>query len=131
MSQNADIQISAISAVKIFADSRYADIEKKCRYADIADADINIGTPLHLLARICNSLIRTWIFFSLLNSKPLFTRLVLALAHLEVTGLLSGSYWLLPGFFLLFTDWEQQCIQALVTQAQPQESKFNLIRKKV
>ncbi len=30
----------------MFADSRYADIEKKCRYADIADADINIGTPL-------------------------------------------------------------------------------------
>ncbi len=43
---NADIQISAISALKMFADSRYADIEKKCRYADIADADINIGTPL-------------------------------------------------------------------------------------
>ena len=46
MSQNADIQISAISALKMFADSRYANIEKKCRYADIADADINIGTPL-------------------------------------------------------------------------------------
>ena len=46
MAQNADIQISAISALKMFADSRYADIEKKCRYADIADADINIGTPL-------------------------------------------------------------------------------------
>ncbi len=30
----------------MFADSRYADIEKKCRYADIANADINIGTPL-------------------------------------------------------------------------------------
>ncbi len=30
----------------MFADSRYADIEKKCRYADFADADINIGTPL-------------------------------------------------------------------------------------
>ncbi len=30
----------------MFADSRYADIEKTCRYADIADADINIGTPL-------------------------------------------------------------------------------------
>ncbi len=43
---NADIQISAISALKMFADSRYADIEKKCRYANIADADINIGTPL-------------------------------------------------------------------------------------
>ncbi len=27
-------------------DNRYSDIEKKCRYADIADADINIGTPL-------------------------------------------------------------------------------------
>ncbi len=46
VSPNADIQISAISAQKLFADSRYADIEKKCRYADIADADINIGTPL-------------------------------------------------------------------------------------
>ncbi len=30
----------------MFADSRYAEIEKKCRYANIADADINIGTPL-------------------------------------------------------------------------------------
>ncbi len=28
MAQNADIQISAISALKMFADSRYADIEK-------------------------------------------------------------------------------------------------------
>ena len=46
MSPNADIQISAISALRMFADSRYADIEQKCRYADIADADINIGTPL-------------------------------------------------------------------------------------
>ena len=36
MSPNADIQISAL---KMFADSRYADI-------DIADADINIGTSL-------------------------------------------------------------------------------------
>ncbi len=33
----------------MFADSRYADIEKKCRYADIADADINIGTPLFFI----------------------------------------------------------------------------------
>ncbi len=33
----------------MFADSRYADIENKCRYADIADADINIGTPLVLM----------------------------------------------------------------------------------
>ncbi len=48
MFPNADIQISAISALKMFADSRYADIKKKCRYADIADADINIGTPLQL-----------------------------------------------------------------------------------
>ena len=48
IAQNADIQISAISALKMFADNRYADIEKKCRYADIADADINIGTPLML-----------------------------------------------------------------------------------
>ncbi len=32
MAQNADIQISAISALKMLADSRYADIEKKCRY---------------------------------------------------------------------------------------------------
>ena len=39
----SDIQISA---PKMFADNRYADIEKKCRYADIADADINIGTSL-------------------------------------------------------------------------------------
>ncbi len=46
MAQNADIQISAISALKMFADNRYADIEKMCRYADIADADINIGTSL-------------------------------------------------------------------------------------
>ncbi len=46
---NADIQISAISALKMFADSRYADVEKKCRYADIADADINIGTPLLIM----------------------------------------------------------------------------------
>ncbi len=45
MAPNADIEISAISALKMFADSRYADIEKKCRYADIADANINIGTP--------------------------------------------------------------------------------------
>ncbi len=30
----------------MFADSRYADMEKKCRYADIADTDINIGTSL-------------------------------------------------------------------------------------
>ncbi len=37
---------SAISALKMFADSRYADIAKKWRYADIADADINICTPL-------------------------------------------------------------------------------------
>ncbi len=47
-----DIQISAISAEKMFADSRYADIEKKCRYADIADiadADINTGTSLVFL----------------------------------------------------------------------------------
>ncbi len=44
MAQSADIQISAISALKMFADNRYADIEKKCRYADIADADIHIGT---------------------------------------------------------------------------------------
>ena len=30
---NADIKISAISALKMFADSRYADTEKKkCRY---------------------------------------------------------------------------------------------------
>ncbi len=35
----------------MFADSRYADIEKKCRYADIADADINIGTPLLIIYR--------------------------------------------------------------------------------
>ncbi len=46
MSWNADIKISAISALELFADSRYADIEKKCRYADIADADMNIGTSL-------------------------------------------------------------------------------------
>ena len=46
MAQNADIQISAISALKMFADSRYANIEQKCRYAEIADADINIGTSL-------------------------------------------------------------------------------------
>ncbi len=46
MSQNANSQISAISTLKMFADSRYAEIEKKCRYADIADADMNIGTPL-------------------------------------------------------------------------------------
>ncbi len=49
MALNADIEISAISALKLFADSRYADIEKKCRYADIADADINIGTPLDII----------------------------------------------------------------------------------
>ncbi len=30
----------------MFADSRYADIEKKCQHADIADAYINIDTPL-------------------------------------------------------------------------------------
>ncbi len=30
----------------MFADSRYAHIEKKCGSADIADADINIGTSL-------------------------------------------------------------------------------------
>ena len=53
MAQNADIQISAISALKMFADNRYADIEKKCRYADIADADINIGTPLKPNILLC------------------------------------------------------------------------------
>ena len=47
MAQNADIQISAL---KMFADNRYADIEKKCRYADIAD--INIGTSLGISAKI-------------------------------------------------------------------------------
>ncbi len=46
MASNADIQISAISALKVIADSRYADIGKKCWYADVADADINIGTSL-------------------------------------------------------------------------------------
>ncbi len=50
MAPNADIQISAISAMKMFADSRYADIGKKCRYADIADADINIGTSLERIS---------------------------------------------------------------------------------
>ena len=30
----------------MFADSRYADIEKKSWYANVADANINIGTPL-------------------------------------------------------------------------------------
>ncbi len=35
-----------ISALKMFDDSRYADIDKKSRYADIANADINISTPL-------------------------------------------------------------------------------------
>ncbi len=59
MSPNADIQISAISALKMFADSRYADIEKKCRYADIADADINIGTPL-LKTRLCATFLKYW-----------------------------------------------------------------------
>ena len=37
-----------ISTLKMFADNRYADIGKKCRYADIADADINIGTSLKI-----------------------------------------------------------------------------------
>ncbi len=32
VAQNADIQISAISALKMFADSRYVDIGQKCRY---------------------------------------------------------------------------------------------------
>ncbi len=41
----------------MFADSQYADIEKKCGYADIADADINIGTPLiNILHMECNML---------------------------------------------------------------------------
>ena len=40
MAPNADIQISTL---KMFANSRYVDIEKKCRYAD---ADTNIGTSL-------------------------------------------------------------------------------------
>ncbi len=44
MSPNADIQISAILALNMFADLPI--LEKKCRYADIADADINIGTLL-------------------------------------------------------------------------------------
>ncbi len=48
----------------MFADSRYADIEKKCRYADIADADINIGTPLKifppLLKLVYPLLIQFW-----------------------------------------------------------------------
>ncbi len=35
-----------ISALEMFAESRYADIKKKCRYGDIADADINIGKSL-------------------------------------------------------------------------------------
>ncbi len=50
LSPIADIQISAL---KMHANSCYADIEKGCRYADIiADANINIGTSLlysHLL----------------------------------------------------------------------------------
>ena len=45
MAQNADIQISAISALKIFADM---PILKKS--ADIADTDINIGTSLEYIA---------------------------------------------------------------------------------
>ncbi len=49
MAQNADIQISAL---KMFADNRYADIEKS---ADIADADINIGTPLDVSLCIVTS----------------------------------------------------------------------------
>ncbi len=43
----------------MFADSRYANIEKKCRYGDVADADINIGTPLipiSLFARVARAL---------------------------------------------------------------------------
>ncbi len=40
------LPIFSYQRISYIADSRYADIEKKCRYADIADADINIGTPL-------------------------------------------------------------------------------------
>ncbi len=36
---------------KMFADSRYADIEKKSRYTNIANADINIGTSLGQMDR--------------------------------------------------------------------------------
>ena len=32
--------------MKLFAYNWYADMGKNCRYADIADADIIIGTPL-------------------------------------------------------------------------------------
>ena len=41
-----NIVISAISALYKAADNRYADIEKNCRYADIADDDINIVASL-------------------------------------------------------------------------------------
>ncbi len=37
--------------MEFFADSQYADIGKKRRYADIADADMNIGTALILIQK--------------------------------------------------------------------------------
>ncbi len=69
MSPNADIQISAMSALKMFADSRYADIEKKCWYADIAD--INIGTPLVLwcIGWVYNQLISIYFVATVINVK--------------------------------------------------------------
>ena len=49
IAQNADIQISAISALKMFADSRYADIDKKCRYADICRCRYKYRHTLNLI----------------------------------------------------------------------------------
>ncbi len=46
MSPNADVHISAILALKCLMIANMPILKKKCRYADIADADINIGTPL-------------------------------------------------------------------------------------
>ena len=50
----ADMPIFSYERISYITDSniatknvcRYADIRKKYQYADIADADINIGTPL-------------------------------------------------------------------------------------
>ncbi len=58
----ADIFIFKYRQYRHWKNSRYADIEKKCRYADIADADINIGTALIFFIEF---------FVSRLDNKPI------------------------------------------------------------
>ncbi len=58
----------------MYADSRYVDIEKKCWYADIANADINIGTTLvqtiYTVGKIGQSL-RIWKFMHFTNTTTM------------------------------------------------------------